>query len=107
MRAGIYCRVRSEEKLEGYSIDAQLRACRAFAQAREWVVTREYVEEGRSARTDNLDKRPKFKEAMEDSEAGSIDVLVVHKLDRFARNIRVTFEYFEHLSKHGVSFASV
>ncbi len=107
MRAGIYCRVSSEEQLDGYSIDAQLRACREFADARQWEVAKEYIEEGKSARTDNLERRPLFRRAMQDSAAGELDVLIVHKLDRFARNIRVTFEYFEHLSRHGVLFASV
>ena len=31
MKAALYARVSSEEQVEGYSIDAQLRACRNFA----------------------------------------------------------------------------
>ena len=44
---------------------------------------------------------------MEDAEAGLLDVVVVHKLDRFARNIRVTFEYLELLARHNVKFVAV
>ncbi|MCH2318110.1 MAG: recombinase family protein, partial [SAR202 cluster bacterium] len=35
------------------------------------------------------------------------DVLVVHKLDRFARNARITLEYLEKLEKAGVGFISI
>ena len=34
-------------------------------------------------------------------------MVVVHKLDRFARNIRVTFEQFEVLNRHNVAFVSL
>ncbi len=42
-----------------------------------------------------------------DALAGKFDVLVVHKLDRFSRNLRVTLEYFDKLLKAGVSFLSI
>src|SRR5215213_5167520 len=42
-----------------------------------------------------------------DAEAGLIDVIVVHKLDRFARNRRVAFEAFERLGKAHVGFVSL
>lgn len=44
---------------------------------------------------------------MEDAEAGLLDVVVVHKLDRFARNIRATFEGLELLARHNVKFVAV
>ena len=65
MRAALYARVSKEEQTEGYSIDAQLRACRDYAKAQGWTTVAEYVDEGKSARTDNLRKRPKFKEMMD------------------------------------------
>jgi site-specific DNA recombinase len=44
---------------------------------------------------------------LEDAEAGRIDVIVVHKNDRFARNRRIAFETFDRLSKCGVGFVSI
>ena len=67
----------------------------------------EYLEEGRSAHTDDIRKRPVFKQAIDDALAGSYDVLVVHKSDRFSRKLRVTLEYFEKLGKAGVGFVSI
>jgi DNA invertase Pin-like site-specific DNA recombinase len=39
-----------------------------------------------------------------DALAGKFDALVVHKLDRFSRNLRITLEYFDKLSKAGGDF---
>lgn len=75
--------------------------------ARGWTIAEVYVDEGKSARGDTVSKRPAFKRMMEDAEAGLLDVVVVHKLDRFARNIRVTFEYLELLARHNVKFVAV
>ncbi len=107
MRAALYARVSSEEQVEGYSIDAQRRAFQALVEGRGWTAYREYIEEGKSARTDNINRRPAFKEMIADALARKFDVLVVHKLDRFSRNLRVTLEYFDKLSKAGVTFLSI
>lgn len=61
----------------------------------------------RSAHTDNIHKRPVFKQTIDDALAGQYDVLVVHKIDRFSRKLRVTLEYFEKLGKAGVGFVSI
>jgi len=97
MKAALYARVSTEEQTEGYSIDAQKRAFQALCQGRGWTPCREYIEEGKSARTDNINKRPVFKQMMSDAETKQFDVLVCHKLDRFSRNLRITLEYFEKL----------
>ena len=85
MRAALYARVSTEEQVEGYSLDAQRRAFGGLVTDRDWTTYREYVEEGRSAHTDDISKRPVFKQAIEDALAGHYDVLVVHKIDRFSR----------------------
>jgi site-specific DNA recombinase len=107
MRAALYARVSTEEQLEGYSIDAQRRNYHVLVQGRGWESVAEYIEEGRSARSENLSKRPKFKEAMEDGLKGQYDVLVVDKLDRFSRRLMVTLEYFGKLSRAGRTFLSI
>ena len=106
-QAALYCRVSKEEQVEGYSLDAQKRAFRKLTVERGWDIYREYVEEGRSAHTDDVRKRPVFKQAIEDATAGRYDVLVVHKIDRFSRKLRITLEYFEKLGKAGVGFFSI
>ena len=107
MRARLYARVSTEEQTEGYSIDAQRRAFQALCQGRGWIAEHEYIEEGKSARTEDINKRPVFKEMMTDALARKFDVMVVHKLDRFSRNLRITLEYFDKLLKAGVAFVSI
>ena len=107
LRAAIYHRVSSEEQVEGYSLDAQDRATRLYCEAHGWAITGEYRDEGKSARTDDLTKRPEFARMLADAEAGLIDVIVVHMLDRFARNLRVTLETLERLERQGVGFVSI
>ena len=107
MRAALYARVSSEEQVEGFSLDAQNRGNMDFCKAKGWTVVEEYVDQGKSARGDDLAKRPAFQKMMNDVSSGRLDVVVVHKLDRFARNIRVTFEQFQILDRNNVLFASV
>ena len=91
----------------GYSLDAQTRAFRSLVEARGGTVSKEWVEEGVSAHTDDITQRPLFQAAINQALAHRFDVLVVHKLDRFARNVRVTLEYLEKLEKAGVGFVSI
>ena len=44
---------------------------------------------------------------MADAEARRFDVVIVHKLDRFARNRRVAFDAFHRLGSAGVGFVSI
>ncbi len=107
LRAGLYERVSSEEQVQGYSLDAQDRAGRGYCDAHGWTVVRVYRDEGKSARTDDFAKRPDFAQMIADAEAGLLDVIVVHKLDRFARNLRVTLETLERLDRAGAGFVSI
>ena len=86
VRAALYVRVSTEEQAqEGASIEAQLRALRDYASARQMVVVEEYADEGFSATTD---QRPQFQRmiATAKSKPKPFDVVLVHKQDRFARN---------------------
>ena len=107
MRAALYARVSTDEQVEGYSIDAQLRASRDLAHQRGWVIVEEYVDEGKSARVEDIDKRPKFKEMLKAARDKQFDVLIVHKLDRFSRNVIVTLKSFEELWENGITFISI
>ncbi len=106
-RAAIYVRVSSDEQVDGYSLDAQRRAAIHHCDAQGWTVIREFRDEGKSARTDDLKKRPQFSAMLEDADQGLFDVVVVHKLDRFARNRSVAFQAFNRLGKASVGFVSI
>ena len=106
-RAAGYVRVSSEEQTEGYSLAAQERALGLYCEAHGWELVHLYADEGRSAWTDDPEARPQFAAALADAEAGGFDVLVVHKLDRFARNVGVAIDALKTLQDLGVGFVSI
>jgi DNA invertase Pin-like site-specific DNA recombinase len=89
-RAAIYLRVSTAAQAtrgrepEGYSIPAQREACQAKAAELDAEVIAEYVDRGESAKTAD---RPALKELLARLEAErDLDYVIVHKVDRLARN---------------------
>ena len=107
MNAGIYARVSTREQMEdGFSIPAQLRAGREYCASHDWSVV-EYVDEGLSAAKESAAQRPQFRRLLDDVEAHRIDVVVVHKLDRFSRNLVVTMQSLARIERAGGAFVSL
>lgn len=86
VRAALYIRVSTEEQAqEGLSLDAQLKALQQYCRANRYELVETFVDAGESARTD---KRPGFQQmiASAKQKPKPFDVVLVHKMDRFARN---------------------
>lgn len=104
---GLYARVSSERQADdGLSIEAQLAALRTFASQRGWNA-REFVDAGKSAWTENLDKRPQFKAMLDAARAGELKGIAVTHLDRFSRKLIVTLQVLGELGHLGVGFVSL
>src|SRR5262245_29424514 len=106
--AAIYGRVSSEEQVQGYSIQAQLRACREWAQTHGYNIVREYLDEGVSA-SKNLERRESFKAMIADatSKEHPYDVVIVHKLDRFSRDSLESLTVKTLFKRHSIRLVSV
>jgi len=107
MRVAAYIRVSSQGQVEGYSLEAQERAIREYCRARGWELVAIYREEGKSAHSDSIAKRPKFRQLLEDAAKGLFDMVLVHTLDRWARNAQVALDSMSTLGKNGVDLKSV
>ena len=107
LRAAAYIRVSSEEQVEGHSLDAQRRAVEQACADRGWQIVQWYADEGVSAHTDDISKRPAFHRLMQDAQARRFDAVVVHKLDRWARSVVVALQTFKLLSRLGITFLSL
>ena len=107
MRAVDYIRVSEPSQVEGHSLDAQERLFHELCKSRGWVPGRTYREEGRSARHESIAKRPAFRQLLEDAAKGQFDVVVVHTLDRWARNLKVLLESVSILNQHNVALVSI
>ena len=99
MRAVSLIRVSDLSQVEGHSLDAQERLFFELCKSREWEAVRVYREEGKSAHVDAIAKRPVFRQLLHDAQEHQFDIVVVHTLDRWARNLRVQLEALAMLTK--------
>ena len=102
MKAVIYARYSSDSQREE-SIEGQIRECTAFAGKNGITVLRHYIDRAFSAKTDN---RPEFQNMIKDSGKRLFDMIIVWKLDRFARNRYDSARYKAALKKNGVKVVS-
>lgn len=86
MNCVIYARVSTEDQAE-LSIPAQLKAMYDHATKRGWTVVGEFLEPGVSGR--HVEKREALQALLRRcKEHPQVDYVLVHKIDRLARNIR-------------------
>ena len=102
MTAVIYARYSSDNQREE-SIEGQLRECTAYAEKNGITVIKHYIDRAFSAKTDN---RPEFQQMIKDSDKKLFDIVLVWKLDRFARNRYDSARYKTQLKKNGVKLMS-
>ena len=102
MTAVIYARYSTDSQREE-SIEGQIRECTAYAEKNGFTVVKHYIDRAISAKTDN---RPQFQQMIKDSERGIFDVIIVWKLDRFARNRYDSARYKTQLKRNGVKLVS-
>ena len=98
----IYARYSSDSQREE-SIDGQLRECYAFAEKQGISIIDTYIDRALSAKTDN---RPAFQQMIKDSDKQKFDLVIVWKLDRFARNRYDSARYKNTLKKNNVKVVS-
>ncbi|MDY4397265.1 MAG: recombinase family protein [Oscillospiraceae bacterium] len=102
MKGVIYARYSSDNQREE-SIEGQLRECKDYAERNGITILGTYIDRALSAKTDN---RPEFQKMIKDSAKGLFDVVLVWKLDRFARNRYDSARYKNLLKKNGVKVIS-
>jgi hypothetical protein len=108
-RCAIYTRKSSEEGLEQdyNSLHAQREACEAFirSQAGEgWKLIKTAYDDG--GFSGGTTERPAVQQLMSHIREGSIDVVVVYKVDRLTRSLADFARMVELFDAHGVSFVA-
>lgn len=103
MKAVIYARYSSHGQTE-QSIEGQLRDNYAWAKQQGITVIAEYIDR---ALTGTKDQRPDFQRMIEDAAKRQFEMVIVWKLDRFARNRYDSAIYKAKLKKYGVKVVSV
>ncbi len=105
LRCAVYCRYSSESQRNSMSIEAQRHECLSFLVKQQWSLYKVFVDEARSGTSDD---RAAF-QAMIAEAAGKtppFNVILVHKLDRFARNRYDSIKYKSLLRRKGVKVIS-
>ena len=110
VRAVIYLRVSSAQQVEkdlteeGYSIPAQREACHRYLEQKGWDVAGEFVDAGESARSADRPALQEMLRAVHDDP--TIKFVVIHKVDRIARNLEDHADIRAALSKSGARLVS-
>lgn len=102
MKAVIYARYSSDNQREE-SIEGQIRECTEYAKYNDMEIVGQYIDRAYSAKTDN---RPDFQRMIKDSYRKQFDIVLVWKLDRFARDRFDSAYYKRILKKNGVRVIS-
>lgn len=105
MKIGVEYARYSSDNQRGESIDAQVRAMDEFAVKNNIKIIKVYKDEAISGKY--ADDRKDFLQIINDSKFGHFDVVLVHKLDRFARNRYDSAFYKRKLKINGVKVISV
>lgn len=98
IKAASYARFSSDNQREE-SAEAQLYDNQKYAKKNDVLIVKEYVDRAETGRTDN---REGFKLMLEDAKVNKFDIIIVHKVDRFARNRYDSAMHKHTLKKHGV-----
>lgn len=100
----LYLRFSSERQKE-QSIEGQLRDCIAYCKRKNYRIVAIYVDRALTARKD-VEKRVHFQQMISDSVHRSWELVIVWKLDRFARNREDSAIFKMRLKRNGVKVES-
>jgi site-specific DNA recombinase len=103
-RAAIYARVSTAEQVDGTSLTTQVARCEHYIAAQDWAPTGSYVDEGVSGAKAS---RPALDRLMTAVRAGTVDVVVIAKLDRIGRSMRHLGALLGELDDRKVALVSV
>jgi len=103
-RAAIYARVSTAEQVDGTSLGTQVQRCEHYIAAQDWTPAARYVDEGVSGAKAS---RPALDQLMTAVRAGTVDVVVIAKLDRIGRSMRHLGALLGELDDRKVALVSV
>jgi len=104
MKIAIYIRVSTEDQAkEGYSLVVQREYLEDFAKRDGYDVFKVYCDDGMSAYST---RRPALQQLLTDAKAKRFELVLVHKIDRFSRNLKDLLMLVDELSSYGVAFKS-
>ncbi len=109
MRVCLYSRVSTDEQAKfGTSLEVQREHLIKYASLQGWEIY--YPEPGKIYEDNGYSgystDRPALKRMLRDAASGKFEAILVHKIDRFARNNRILLNLIEEFINLGIGFAS-
>lgn len=101
LKVALYVRTSTENQKE--SINLQTKELTAFCETRGYEIYEKYVDFGVSGKNT---ERPAFQTMMEEAKEGKFSLVLVTKIDRFARSILDCLFSIKVLQEAGVEFAA-
>jgi DNA invertase Pin-like site-specific DNA recombinase len=99
MKVGLYSRVSTHDQ---QTLPLQIKAMRAYAQKRKWMITMQMKEVASGAT-----HRPRREELLKAARRREIDVIIVWRLDRWGRSLADLVLSLRDLTELGVGFVSL
>jgi site-specific DNA recombinase len=105
-KACMYVRVSTDEQVtEGYSIQAQQKEIIAYAENKQYNITKIYSEEGFSGK--NITGRKELQLLLEDAQKHKFETVIIHRIDRLSRNLYDALHIAEKLAELNIELISV
>ena len=103
--AALYCRVSTydQSRKDFSSLDHQEEVLREWCAQEGWVVHEVYTE---TASGKDAKSRPKLQQLLADAKVGRINLVLITKIDRFARSAKDWFEILKLFEEHQVDINS-
>lgn len=104
IKFAIYIRVSTEDQAkEGYSLEVQREYLESFAKREGHEIFKIYHDDGISGYST---ERPALKELLKDAKEKRFNLVLVHKIDRFSRNLKDLLVLVDEISSYGIGFKS-
>lgn len=102
LRGRAYARYSSESQQES-SITVQLAAIRKYCAMYDIELEHEYVDEAQTGTNAN---RKQFQQMVKDAPLREFDIIIVHRMDRWARNVDDARYYKKYFAQYGIKVIS-
>ena len=104
-RVAIYIRVSTlDQAQEGYSLAAQEKVLRTWAQERQYRVVDVYADAGISGK--DMTHRPEVNRMLHDVQSGTVDVVAIWALSRLTRSVADLYNILSVMNRHGADLYS-
>ena len=110
-KVGLYARVSgTKKKMDGerrQDINRQRELLKDFLKRKGIKDFKEYVDDGKSAFTEDLNQRPAFKQLLNDCRRHFIKEIYIEDMTRFSRNLSLGLQWLRELGELGINMVSL